>query len=98
MRPNKHSPVAECLTTANRRTPGLSARRRYHGLRATSAPTETLARLMILPPQVGPSFHKGFFFILILYIYSSSKQAGDGTERESTHERESNFKKGNVMD
>ena len=29
MRPNKHSPVAECLITANCRTPGLSARIRY---------------------------------------------------------------------
>ena len=42
---------------------------------------------MLDPPSIK-------FFFFCLYIYSSSKQAEDGTERESIHERESNFKEG----
>ena len=48
--------------------------------------------------EINKSIPQKNFFLFFLYIYSSSKQAGDGTEREITHERESNFKKGNVMD
>ena len=33
-----------------------------------------------------------------ILLYSSSKQAGDGTERENIHERENIFKVGNVVE
>ena len=48
VRPNKHSPVAECLTTANCRTPGLSARIRYEQ-------TLLLQKLWLInnPPSIG---------------------------------------------